>query len=471
MEGSNMISADKFDCIVHGGLLVSSGDITRRDVFIREGKVVQLGLDDGSAQATRRIDASGKYVLPGLIDAHCHPVHADKMDTLSQSAVFGGITTLIPFIGAFKAWGGGGAVMDSLRKFIDEGQEQSLVDFGLHCTFVRENLKEMKGLIPEAVKMGIISFKTFMAYASRGMKLEDNEILMLMEIIRDHGGLFMVHAENGTIIDYLVEKFQAEGNTTPEYFLSSQPNLVESEAVYRALTMSSLIHTPIYLPHLSAMESLDVVRWFRARGDIKVFTETCPHYLTLTDEEMKKRGTLAKVGPPLRGHRDAEAYWQAIEEGLIDVVGTDYAGRMMKNKEPIWDRVFDAPHGLPDMEALLLVLYDEGINRGRITLPRLVKITSEMPAKIFGIYPPKGSLEPGFDADLVLFDPSASHVITAATQHKKVDYTIYEGRCCVGMPVLTMRRGKVLVEGNKLIVRPGDAQYISGNPGSALYNQ
>ncbi|MBW2306915.1 MAG: amidohydrolase family protein [Deltaproteobacteria bacterium] len=464
-----MSKEQAFDCIVHGGLLVSSSGAARQDVFIRDGKVVRLGRDDGSPEAARRIDASGKYVLPGLVDAHCHPVYADKIDTLSQSAAFGGITTLIPFIGTVKAWGQASDLMDSLRKFIDLGREQSLVDFGLHCTFVRENLKEMKVLIPRAVEMGIISFKAFMAYARRGMKLEDNEILMLMEVIRDNGGLFMVHAENGAIIDYLVEKFQAEGKTSPEYFLPSQPNLVESEAVYRALTMAGLTRTPIYLPHLSAGESLDVVRWFRARGDVKMFTETCLHYLTLTDEEMKKSGTLAKVGPALKGMKDVEACWRAVEEGLIDVVATDAAGRMMKDKEPIRDRVFDSPHGLPDMEALFPVLYDEGINRGHTTLPRLVRMTSEMPARIFGLYPPKGALEPGFDADLMLFDPWAEHVITASTQHKKADYTVYEGRHCLGAPVLTMSRGRVLVEGDKQAARPGDARYLPRNPSLALY--
>jgi dihydropyrimidinase len=188
----------------------------------------------------------------------------------------------------------------------------------------------------------------------------------------------------------------------------------------------------------------------------------------LTDEEMEKRGTLAKVAPPLRKREDVQAYWQALDEGLIDVVATDYAGRRIEKKEPLWERVFDAPHGLPDMEALLPVLYDEGVNRGRMTLPLLVKVTSEMPAKIFGIYPPKGSLEPGFDADLVILDPSASHVITAANRHTKVDYTIYEGRLCLGTPVLTMRRGKVLVEGGRLIGQSGDAQFIPGKPGTAV---
>jgi dihydropyrimidinase len=463
-----MPSKTRFDCIVHGGLLVSSRAILRQDIFIREGKVIQLGPDDGTAPAARRIDASGKYVLPGIVDAHCHPVHADRIDTLSQSAVWGGITTLLPFIGSLKAWGEKGSTRDSLRRFREEAERLSLTDFGIHCTIVRDNLEEMKTLIPEAVKLGIFSFKTFMAYAHRGMKLEDHELLKVMEIIRDHGGLFMVHAETGSMIDYLVEKFRAEGKTRPEYLLPSQPNLVESDAVYHALTMASLLQTPVYLPHLSAAESLEVVRWFRSRGEIRVFAETCPHYLTLTDEEMKKRGTLAKVAPPLRKQEDVEAYWQALREGLIDVVATDYAGRRMEKKEPIWERVFDAPHGLPDMEALLPVLYDEGINRGRIALPLLVKVTSEMPAKIFGIYPPKGALEPGFDADLVILDPSASHVITAANRHTKVDYTIYEGRLCLGTPVLTMRRGKVLVEGGQLIGQSGDAQFIPGKPGTAI---
>jgi dihydropyrimidinase len=216
---------------------------------------------------------------------------------------------------------------------------------------------------------------------------------------------------------------------------------------------------------------LDVVRWFRSRGIVKVYTETCPHYLTLTDEEMKKHGTLAKVAPPLRYQKDVDAYWQALNEGLIDVVATDYAGRVKSKKEPIWKDVFIAPHGLPDLEAMLPVLYEEGVNQGRIPLPLLVKVTSEMPARIFGIYPPKGALECGFDADLVLFDPSAPHAITAASRVTKVDYSIYEGRKGLGAPVLTMRRGKVLAQMNELAAAPGEARFIPGEPNLALYNQ
>jgi dihydropyrimidinase len=202
---------------------------------------------------------------------------------------------------------------------------------------------------------------------------------------------------------------------------------------------------------------------FKKWGKIRLFTETCPHYLTLTDEEVKKRGSLAKVGPPLRQKRDVENMWNAVEEGLIDVIGSDAAGNTVRAKEPIWENIFKAPGGLPGIETLFTVVYDEGVNKGRITLPQLVKLTCENPAKIFGLYPEKGVVKEGSDADIVIFDPTISHTIKAENQHLKTDYSMYEGRECLGAPILVMQRGRILVENGELKAQAGQGLYLPRN--------
>jgi dihydropyrimidinase len=300
-----------------------------------------------------------------------------------------------------------------------------------------------------------------MAYAKRGMMLADDELLKVMEIISQCGGLFAVHAENGTVLDYLEDKYEAEGKMGPEFYLPTHPNIAEAEAVFRVLTLAKITQCPLYLPHLSATEALDVVRLFNSwEGMPPLFTETCVHYLTLTDEEMTKMGSLAKVGPPLRSQQDVEAMWDAVKEGLIDVIASDTAGHLVKTKEPLRENIYKSVSGLPGIESLFTVTYDEGINKGRITLPLLVKLMAENPARIFGLYPKKGVLEKGSDADVVIFDPTVSHVIRAAEQHAKADYSMYEERTCLGAPKLVMQRGRIIVENCELKAQPGQGQYL-----------
>ena len=451
------------DIAVKGGVLVSSKEMKRADVFIKDGLVDSLEPAESTRSASRVINASGKFVLPGIIDAHLHPVYADRIDTLSRSAACGGITTLIPFIGAVKAWGKTGTLYDAVKDFIEEGQKTSVLDFGIHCTVVADDMATAATVIPKVVELGVISFKAFMAFAKRVMKLQDEDIIKVMEIIAENKALFAVHAENGTVLDYLEDKYIEQGNLGPEFYYPSHPNIAEAEAVFRIATLAKIMKCPLYLPHLSARESLEVVRLFRNWGEPKLFTETCVHYLTLTDDEMKKRGSLAKVGPPLREKEDVEAMWSAVEEGLIDVIASDAAGYTVKGKEPVRENVFKAPSGLPGVETMFTVVYDEGVNKGRTTLPLLVKLTCENPAKIFGLYPRKGVLEEGSDADLVIFDPSVSHVIRADNQHLKADYCMYEGRECLGAPVLVMQRGKVIVENGEFKAEPGQGEYLPGN--------
>ena len=450
------------DIRIKGGVLVSSHGMKRADVLIKDGLIagIEAPETENQKEASQVIDAAGKFVLPGIIDAHLHPVYEDKIDTLSRSAAFGGITTLIGFIGAMRAWGKTGTLYDAVTGFIKEGEEKSAVDFGIHCSLCHDDMETVEEVIPKVVDLGVISFKAFMAYSKRGMKLEDDELMKVMEIVAANDAFFAVHAENGTILDYLEDKFAAEGRVGPEMYPLAQPNIAEAEAVFRILSLAKIVQCPMYLPHLSASETLEVVRLFKEWGEPKFFSETCIHYLTLTDDEMKKRGSLAKVGPPLRKSKDVEDMWKAVDEGLIDVIASDTAGHLVKSKEPLWENVFKAPSGLPGIESLFTVTYDEGVNNGRITLPLLVKLMCENPARIFGLYPQKGVLEKGSDADLVIFDPTVPLTIEAAAQHAKVDYSMYEGRACVGAPVLVMQRGNVLVENGDYKAVAGQGKYL-----------
>ena len=445
---------------IKGGLVVDSQDVRPADLYIK-GEIIESIEPGGSGKrADRVIDASGKFVLPGIIDAHLHPVYADRIDTLSQAAPLGGITTLIPYVGAVKAWGKTGTLRNAVKDFIEEGESSSLVDFGMHCSLTMDDMETVDDMIPAAIESGVTSFKIFMAYARRGMKLDDTHILKIMAIIAAHKALLAVHAENGSIIDYLEDESVARKNLRPEFFAPSHPNISEAEAIFRILALSAVSRCPLYLAHVSARESLDVIKLYKSWGRSDFYTETCTHYLTLTDEELIKKGSLAKMAPPLRKKEDVEALWKAAGDGLIDVLSSDAAGHAIAQKEPLREDIFKSPNGVPGLETMFTVAYDEGVNGGRITLPRLVEMTSENPAKIFGLFPRKGILQEGSDADVVIFDPGVIHSVTAKNFPLKVGYSLYEGRKCRGLPYLVMQRGRILCENGRVKAKPGQGKFI-----------
>ncbi|MBI2165707.1 MAG: amidohydrolase family protein [Chloroflexi bacterium] len=470
--------ARKADLVVRNGLIVSGEGIHKGDIVVRDGKVSRVYERETGVPAQRVIDASGKYVLPGIIDPHCHPVYADKMDTFSASAAFGGITTVIPFVGNVRAWGFTGRTSEIVKRFIGEGEAASHLDFSLHAAFVGDD--DAAGEIPELMRLGVISFKSFMAYPRRGMMMPDAKLLQIMGMAADLGGLPMVHAENGYAVDYLAERFVAQGFTDNRAFLASQPNVLEVEAVTRACTYAAVAGSPIYLVHLSARETMGALLRYKDDG-LTVFGETCPQYLTLTNEEVIRHGPLAKVGPPLREEGDTDAMWEALAYGLLDSVGSDSAGLLREQKWvslapapaegglPRARNILEARYGASWAEQMLAVVYHEGVNRGRLSLPRLVQVMCENPAKIFGLYPQKGALRPGSDADLVVFDPSIRHTLSAAAQHCKADYTLYEGKEVLGKPVVVVQRGKVVMEEGKLVRPQGRARFIAGRPERAAY--
>lgn len=452
------------DILVRGGVLVDAEQMKLADVRIKDGLVTGIEPPGGAEAAETIIDATGKLVLPGIVEAHLHPVYADRLDTLSEAAVYGGVTTLIPYIGAVKAWGVEGNLWDAVNFFIDEGERDSCIDFGLHCSLMADDLADLAALIPRIVERGVMSFKGFMAYKKRGMFLGDEEIMRIMATLKEHGGLFCVHAENGALCDFLEDGFIANGDVGPEFYGPSRPNIAETEAIFRILSFAKALHCPVYIAHISARESLEVVELFRKWSSVPIFAETCSHYLTLTNAEMLGLGSLAKVSPPLRESADVDALWQAILDNRIDVVGADTAGHLIETKEPRWGDVFAAPSGLPGQETMFTVTYDEGVNKRGVSLCRLVEIMAEKPAKIFGLYPRKGVLQAGSDADLVVFDPTREHWIKAMDQHTKTDYTMYEGRRCLGAPILVMQRGEILLENGELKAEKGRGQFLEAEP-------
>jgi dihydropyrimidinase len=448
------------DILVKNGQLVSSKGIELKDIYIAGEKISKIE-DTGSDYASKTIiDAKGKIVIPGIIDAHLHPVYADRISSISQAAISEGVTTIIPYIGSVKAWGSEGDLESAIDDFINEGEADSYVDFGVHCTLMQADIAAAKDTIPALIEKGIPSFKIFMAYAKRGMKLEDADILRVMTIVAQHNGILAAHAENGDIIDYMEEKFIAQGYETPDYYPLSHPNISEAEAIFRLLTLGEVSGCDIFVPHVSAKESLDVIRFFKNRGNIQIYAETCPHYLSLTDKEMSRYGSIAKMAPPLRKQEDIDALWEALKDDTVDMIGSDAAGNSKEKNMPLWDKIFDAPNGIPGIETLFKITYQEGINKGKIPLPLMVGALCEMPAKIFGMYPKKGVLQLGADADLVIIDPEVEYIIPDKNRFLNVDYSIYEGRHGGGSVDLTMLRGKIVYEKGEISSESASGRFI-----------
>ena len=440
-----------YDAVVKDGLVVDQGVIRRVDIAVVDGRVVETAADL-VGKARREIDAAGKYVFPGIIDVHTHPVYLDDLQGTSEAAAHGGITTLIHYAYAKP----GTRLMDAIKQFRADGEAGSVIDFALHGgLFDPEHQSEE---IPEAVQAGVTSFKMFMTYAKLKWMSDDYQLMRTFDIIAQAGGMGMVHAENGLATDYLQDKYLQLGRDPKEAFVATRPAVLEAEAVNRAIAMAQVAGCPLYIVHLTAREDVEVLARARNKG-YRVFGETCPQYLTLTSEEVFENGALAKIGPPLRSEDDNQALWKALASGVIDTIASDHAPKP-KTRE---DDFFEAAYGSPSTETMFPVVYDAGVNGGRLSLVRLAQVMSENPARIFGLYPQKGTLQLGSDADLVIVDPVISHTIKQETQHSHATYTLYEGRTCLGKPVLSMQRGKVVLEDGELHVPAGEGTFLRTN--------
>jgi dihydropyrimidinase len=438
---------ETYEHLIKNGLVVGPRSIKKLDLAVRDGRIAAMGPDMKENRAKHVTDAGGKYVLPGLMDVHVHPVYVDSIENCSSLGAFGGITTMIHYAYARP----GMKLAETVKKFIDEGKATSHTDFAIHGAMF--DAPHQIQDIPRCFKMGVTSFKMFMTYAKLKWMTDDYFLAKAMDVIAQLGGLAMVHAEDGLAIDYLEDKYRDQPQK--EAFLKVRPGILEADASFRALSLAEVMKCPLYIVHVSARQALEPIQWARARGQV-VFTETCPQYLCLTDKDLQEKGPLAKIGPPLRTLQDNEALWQALKTGLIDVIASDHAPKDKK----LEDDFFDAPFGSPSAETLFTVTYQRGVNEGRLDLCTLVRAMSETPARIFGLFPQKGILRKGSDADLVLFDPSRKHRIMQKTQHSNASYTLYEGLECLGAPEMVMQRGKIVVEGGELKSKRGNGNFL-----------
>jgi dihydropyrimidinase len=438
-----------FDLVIRGGLVVTGEGTRRADVAIR-GETVKAVSDGLPLEGAQRVvDASGKLLLPGIVDVHTHPVYLDDIHHTSVSAAFGGTTTCIHYAYARP----GMKVLETIERFRDDGLENSVTDFGLHAGLF--DVAKQIGELPRAFDLGVTSFKVFMTYAKINWMTDDYWLMALLDLMGQSGGLVAVHAENGLATDYLQDKYEGLGLSALEVFVRTRPAVLEAEAINRAIAMARVAGCALYVPHVSTVQALAPIRRARDEGQV-VYAETCPQYLTLTEEVLQLRGPQGKIGPPLRTADENEGLWDGVRDGTIDTLASDHAP---KPKE-VEDDFFQAPYGSPQVETLLAVTHNAGVNGGIVGLPRLVQLLSETPAKIFGYYPQKGTIAPGSDADIVIFDPAQRWTIQHANQHSRANYTLYEGQECLGRPVWVMQRGRVLVEDGRLVHRPGQARYL-----------
>ncbi|HEX5903092.1 MAG TPA: dihydropyrimidinase [Actinomycetota bacterium] len=446
--------------LIKGGTVVTATETTKADVVIEEEKVAAIGTGI-PVQADVEIDATDRYVMPGGVDVHTHmdlpfggSFCSDDFETGTIAAAFGGTTTIVDF--AVQDYGEG------LRQGLDrwfEKAKRATTDYGFHMIVREVNdqvLKEMDELVGE----GVTSFKLFMAYPGVFM-LDDASIFRAMRQAADSGALIMMHAENGGPIDVLVRQFLDEGKTDPVNHGLTRPSVMEGEAVHRAFKLAELAGAPAYIVHLSSRDALNAVREARDRGQA-AYAETCPQYLYLSLDDLGRpgfEGAKFVCSPPLRTADHQEDLWKGLQGNDLQIVSTDHAPfNYVGQKDMGKDDFSKIPNGLPSVEDRFTLLF-EGVGNGHIGLNRFVEVVATAPAKMFGLYPRKGTIAPGSDADIVVFDPNAEREISASTHHMNVDYSPYEGRKVRGLPEVVLQRGNVLVRDGQFHGRSGDGRF------------
>jgi dihydropyrimidinase len=438
-----------FDHLLTGGIVVTGEGMRRADVGISGETVAAIEPALPREAANEAIDVSGKYIFPGVIDVHVHPVYLDTVEDCSRVAAYGGTTTLLHYAYART----GDSLLEKVIEMKEDGLANSRLDFGLHGGLF-EAPKQLED-IPAVFELGVRGFKFFMPYIKEGWTTDDYHLMKAMDMLSEMGGMAMVHAENGGAVDYLEDKYLTGPNGSAKYFVATHPAAMEEEAVFRAIRMAEVTGCPLYIPHNTTARALRHIGEARQLG-LPVYAETCPQYLTLTQDAIENRGALAKIGPPIRTAEDREALWDAVTDGTIQVVGTDHAP---KQKDVNGD-FLKQPFGSPQIETLLPLVYDGGVNAGRISPVRVAQVLCENPARIFGLYPQKGTIAVGSDADLVVFDTTREFTVRAENQHSNAGYTLYEGHTILGWPEMSFQRGhRVLWEG-EIVAEPGEARFL-----------
>ena len=456
-----------FDCVVRGARVVTETEIHECDVGIRDGVIAALGHDLGGARDV--LDATGHILLPGGIDAHCHLAQrsafgimtADDFTSGSISAACGGTTTIIPFAPQQK----GESLRAAVEAYAAKAEGKSVLDYGFNPIISDPTPTVLEDELPDLVAAGHTAVKVFMTYDS--VRIGDAQLLDVLERARDLGALTMVHAENHDLIQWLTRRLLAQGNTAPRFHAKAHAPASEREAVHRVIALAEAAEAPVYVVHLSDALAIDEVRRARARG-VPVLGETCPQYLVLTEEDLDRpgfEGAKFVFSPPARAPDVLGQVWGALAEGVIQTVHSDHAGyrfddpqgKKLHGENASFHRI---PNGVPGLETRLPILFSEGVVKGRIDLRRFVELTAENPARIFGLFPRKGVIRVGADADLVLWDPEATRTISIESLHDNMDYTPYEGMEVTGWPVTTLSRGRVVWHEGEPRGAPGHGELL-----------
>ncbi len=451
------------DVVIKGGQVVSSAGISEADVGIDGETIAAVGPDLAGAET---IDAAGKLVLPGAIDVHnhfqlpfCGTVSVDDFANGSRSAALGGVTTFLDFAIQAKP----ASVMEAIAARREEADGHVYIDYGLHAGITDWN-DDRVAEIPKIIEAGLPTFKMFMIYRSQGWQATDADLYCALRETVKYGGMVGVHAESDDLINLFQSEAERDGLTGCYTHALTRPTITESEAIARVINLAEATGGRLYIFHMSTGKAADIVAESRQRG-IDVHAETGPHYLLLDDELFKREdGHHFATCPPIRKPADQEKLWQRLADGAIEVLATDTC-TFDSEQKAMWEGDYrKIPFGMPGIETLLPLTYAKGVGEGRFPLTRMIELLCENPAKLFGLWPRKGTITVGSDADLVVFDPDLPVTLSAESLHSNCDYCPFEGTEITGWPVHTLVRGKAVVRDRQFVGEPGHGQFIARTP-------
>jgi dihydropyrimidinase len=466
----------QFDLVIHNAVVITASEEMRSDIGIRAGRIVALAETLGAG--AKEIDAAGRWVMPGGVDAHCHldqpmlpPARmADDFRSGTRSAACGGTTTVIPFAAQAK----GQSLLAAVDDYHRRAEGQALIDYAFHLIVSDPTPTVLNEELPALIARGYTSFKVYMTYDD--LKLDDGQILDVLEVARRHGAMAMIHAENSECIAWLTRRLEGEGRIAPRWHARSRPMLVEREATHRAISLSELADVPILIVHVSGADAVEQIRWSRSRG-LKVYAETCPQYLFLTADDLglddsSYEGAKCVCSPPPRDKANQQVIWDGLADGLFTVFSSDHAPFNFgapEGKKPDGREVPFAyiPNGIPGLETRLPLLMSAGVLEGRITPQRFVELTASAPARAYGLFPRKGTIAIGADADLVIWDrfpAGEERSVRNVDLHHAVDYTPYEGQRLKAWPALTLSRGEVVWDGTQPQGEAGRGRFLECGP-------
>ena len=449
-----------FDLVIQGGTLITASEQFEADLAFLDGKIAAIGTQ---LRGHETVDARGQLVLPGAVDVHVHlempvgaTVSSDDWQRGTVAAAHGGTTTVVDFVEPEPEE----SLLEAYQKRRRQAEGRAAIDFGLHMTLLRADAETLSQ-VSDVSAEGLTSFKLYTTY--EGLCLNDMEMLAALRAIRDVDGLAIVHAENDALIQWFTQEFTQAGLTSPRYHPRSRPGPAEGEAIERVLALAEAVSATLYVVHVSTARGSAAVARARARGQL-AFGETCPQYLLLSDEVYERpdfEGAKFVCSPPLRTPDDNRALWLALGAGGLQTVATDHCPFNFAGQKDLGRGSFvEIPGGLPGLEARLALLHTFGVCQGHLSLSRWVDVCCTTPARLFGLYPRKGTLLPGSDGDVVIFDPEYKLTLSQSTLHENVDYTPYAGMELCGYPRTTIARGETLVQEGRYVGSPGGGRFL-----------